>query len=226
MKVYVMGDFHARWIYPNHFFKQNTEESIYLQCGDFGYLPHFEKHRIKEFDIKNGNSKIYFCDGNHEDHESLRKLKNNEICSNVFYMKRGSTLTLPDGRVVLFMGGAHSIDYKSRMPRVDWFYEEILTQKDITKCPNIHVDIIISHTCPREFKVEDEYNDITGSKYNDSSREGLSILLKKYKPSLWYFAHWHCFKTGQFENTKWTCLDKVGYEEDGETELKWRIKLE
>jgi len=221
-----VGDFHARWVYANYFFKHHPEDCIFLQCGDFGYLPHFEIHRIKEFDIKNGNKKIYFCDGNHEDHESLKRLKNNEICPNVFYMKRGSTLTLPDGRVVLFMGGALSIDAKSRMPRVDWFYEETLTMKDIMQAPNIHVDIIISHTCPREFKVADEYNDITGLKFNDSSREGLSLLLEKYKPSLWYFGHWHTYKTGVYENTKWTCLNQVGYEEDGETELKWRIELE
>ena len=100
MKIYIVGDFHGKWVYPNYFFKHNPEEAIYLQCGDFGYLPHFEKYRIKNFDIKNGKSKIYFCDGNHEDHESLKRLKNNEVCPNVFYMKRGSTLTLDRKSVV------------------------------------------------------------------------------------------------------------------------------
>jgi len=227
MKVYIAGDIHARWIYLNYFFDQNPEDCIILQCGDFGYWPHFEKHRIMEFDIRNNNSKIHFCDGNHEDHHSLLKLTDNEICPNVFYMKRGSTLTLPDGRVVLFMGGADSIDKNSRMMGVDWFPEETMTQKDIMKLPNTHIDIVISHTCPREIDIQNEFNDITGRKDNDPSREGLSFVLNKYKPSLWYFAHWHCYATGFLSgtNTKWTCLDQAGYDEDGE-EYKWITELE
>ena len=128
MKIYVMGDFHARWTYVNEFFKKYPEECLILQCGDFGYWPKLEIYRIKEFDLKNNNSVIYFCDGNHEDFESLKLLKNNEVCNNVFYMKRGNTLTLPDGRIVLFMGGAESIDKNSRISRVSWFYEETVTQ--------------------------------------------------------------------------------------------------
>lgn len=37
-----------------------------------------------------------------------------EVAPGVIYQPSGSTLTLPDGRVVLFLGGAKSVDWPLR----------------------------------------------------------------------------------------------------------------
>jgi len=98
-KVIVIGDVHGLSSHLNDFMKSNPAD-IYLQCGEI-YWPEYNTHEI----IVPLNSKLYFCDGNHDDHWALNRLKNNEVYPRCYYMKRGSTLTLPDGRVVLFIGG-------------------------------------------------------------------------------------------------------------------------
>jgi len=218
MKIIVCGDIHGSWGYLNTMI--NTKKpDIILQCGDFGYWPSHEVKSIGLYDtsyirkriykvcgMKNPNTKIYWCDGNHEEFPKLHALKDNEICPNVFYMKRGSTLTLPDKRKVLFMGGGDSIDKNLRTPGYDWFPEELISQKDIYNLPDEKIDIVISHTCPEEF-------DILGGikeKYYDPSRKALSVVLKKYRPSLWYFGHWHMYKEGFNEGVKWFALNMAG----------------
>ena len=121
-------------------------------------------------------------------------------------MPRGHTLVLPspDNRVVLFMGGANSIDKQYRKIGVDWFPEEIISQKDIMNLPDCKVDIVISHTCPEEFSMSTLYDD------NDPSRKALSYVLDKYHPSLWYFGHFHQNKTGYTNSCRWTCLNELG----------------
>lgn len=237
-KTYVMGDVHGNWSNLNTFINKKNPDTI-LQCGDFGYWPKFsgtttlgkrvydsdglptkERHIWRMEDIKNRDTKIYFCDGNHEDHESLNMLENNEILPNVFYMKRGSTLTLPDGRVVLFMGGARSIDQAWRTPGIDWFAEETISQKDFYNLPEQNIDIIISHTCPLEFYTEIQ-SEFKFAKFNDPCYEALSGLLEKYKPSLWYFAHFHCCQEGQYKNTRWELLNMTR-DTNWFTELKER----
>jgi DNA repair exonuclease SbcCD nuclease subunit len=133
---------------------------------------------------------IYFCDGNHEDHRSLRKLSANSgkqplnVGPNVFYMPRGSILCLPDGRKVLFMGGAQSIDKSRRTPGYDWFEQELIQPQDLLNLPEVKIDIVISHACPLEFQIVPEnYLDLFS---NDPCRGMLSEILHKYKPALWY----------------------------------------
>lgn len=160
MRIMVLGDIHAEWNSLNTLINSKKPDII-LQCGDWGYWKNFHGLQVSngkggtyKFDlygVKNHKTKIYFADGNHEDHWSLMKLDNNEIQPNIFYMKRGSTLTLPDERVVLFIGGANSIDKHSRTFGVDWFPEEVITNKDINNLPDTKVDIVISHTCPENF---------------------------------------------------------------------------
>lgn len=172
-----------------------------------------------QFGLKNKDTKIYWCDGNHEDHWDLVEERNYmkapcEMMPNVYYMKRGSILTLPDGRNVLFMGGADSIDKNYRTLGEDWFPEELINYRDIDNLPDINIDIVISHTCPLEF-----HNSILrvkrGSwgwqeKIKDPSAHALSYILNKYEPALWYFGHFHDFIDEMYKNTQWYCLNTIG----------------
>jgi len=229
----VFGDIHGEFASLNKILnKKRDTTDLILQCGDWGYWPKFHgttyvdratgKVKIENnYNVKNGRTKIYFCDGNHEDHESLNKLETNEIIPNVFYMKRGTTLTLDDGRVVLFIGGAYSIDKKYRTPGYDWFPEEAITQQDIYNLPDMKIDIVISHTCPREFYNKLKFrNNFVALKVNDSSMDALSYVLNKYKPPLWYFAHFHLFKQGYDSNCRWTALSYIGSSERCWIELR------
>ena len=207
--ILVIGDTHGRWELLNkHIFNENINVDIILQVGDFGFWPGLPKCNLSR--INNGDTKIYFCDGNHEDFHALNSLENNEVSENIFYMKRGSTLKLPDGRNVLFMGGAHSIDMEWRTPGFDWFPEETIHDKDMENLPEEKIDILISHTCSTEL-----YGNMAGA-YNiyDPSRFYLSKIIELYSPKLWFFGHWHRYNEGVLHDTKWTCLTGIEQFED------------
>jgi len=205
----VVGDIHGKFGYLNSLIHKK-QPTVILQAGELGYWPKFRS----KTQIKNPNTKIYFCDGNHEDHESLKSLENNEVYENVYYMDRGSTLKLPDGRTVLFMGGAFSTDWERRIPDRDWFpFTELVTEEDIDKIPDVKIDIVISHTAPKEFYMESYPTE-------DPSRECLSQILKKCQPKLWYFGHFHFYRTGFDYGCKWTGL---GHPESGH---RWWVGLD
>ena len=157
--VLIVGDIHSSWKQFNELIQQHKPD-IVLQCGDFGFWPG-QRFYDPVPRIKPGKAHIHLVDGNHEDHKTIRKrvalssLSLSEDLPNVLYQPRGSTIQLPDGRTVLFAGGAFSIDNKIRMPSVDWFPDlEILTEKELESFPSpdeVQVDIVISHTAPLEF---------------------------------------------------------------------------
>ena len=249
---------HGVWGPLNSLINKKGPEII-LQCGDFGWWPGLNKspyiwsgeyediseeivgdpwqrmmaRRVPkawdQFGLRNKDAKIYWCDGNHEDHWDLIRERNQfkapcEMMPNVYYMKRGSTLQLPDGRNVLFIGGADSIDKAARTIGIDWYPEELISYRDIDNLPDSKIDIVVSHTCPAEFhdgviKGFWEDKQVYIDKIKDPSAHALSCVLEKYKPSLWYFAHFHTFVIGKYENTKWFCLNTIGQQ-------NWWVYLE
>jgi len=253
--IMVIGDLHGIWRHLNELINKKKPKII-LQCGDFGWWPKFHNitqinsgeyeeldgeiigdpwdrvipiRKYKKWDqygIKSKETKIYWCDGNHEDHwDLINKNKEKaplEIMPNVFYMKRGSVLELPDKRKVLFMGGADSVDKHFRTTGIDWFPEEVISQKDMYILPDIEIDIVISHTCPLEFHeyILARQRERWGwqERIKDPSAHALSYVLNKYKPKLWYFGHFHSYIKGFFEETEWYALNMV-------PENKWWVYL-
>jgi Icc-related predicted phosphoesterase len=211
-KVIVTGDIHNDFGHLNTLINKKRPELV-ICCGDFGYWPLWGNPLS---DIKTQGAKILWCDGNHEDHWRLRDRTTDELAPNVFYMPRGSTYTLDDGRNILFMGGADSIDKHMRKEGLDWFREEVITQKDLYDLPDIKADIFITHTCPVGL-----VNDLRRfyEKDVEPSNWALTELHKHYKPDLWFFGHWHMYREGVYFGTKWHCLS---YPRQGE---KWWMYL-
>jgi len=126
----ITGDIHADFTQFNTFINKKKPETI-ICCGDFGYWPIYNDNKYKnDVDLlKPQNTKIYWCDGNHEQHDLLDELvvKNGrqpiEVAENVFYVPRGCILTF-NGKNFLFMGGADSIDKQYRKIKIDWFPQE------------------------------------------------------------------------------------------------------
>lgn len=217
-EVIVVGDTHRDFGRLNELISKR-KPAIVLQCGDFGYWPREPLSQIygrncpsypKERPAPKvpEDTKVFWCDGNHEDHQELGLRTTDELWPNVWYMPRGSLLDLPDGRRVMFVGGAESIDKHSRTIGVDWFPEERISYADVMKLDyKGTVDIVISHTCPKEFPINMARQD---GYFNDSSRLALSYILENYKPSLWYFGHWHKYMTGYTMGCRWTCLSDFG----------------
>lgn len=187
-KVMVVGDTHARFEILNRLISENRPKVV-IVCGDFGYwIP------MSQFaPIRPQGSKIYFCDGNHENHTFLGLLLKAqshapipiEIQDDVFYMPRGSILGL-NGQRLLFMGGAESIDKAYRIRGYDWFPEESITENDINKVrEGERFDTIISHTAP-DFIIRSIGGNLIGQ-----SEKMLRRLYGRNKPKHWYFGHMH-----------------------------------
>lgn len=243
--IIAMGDLHGVWNRAN-FLIAKHRPSIVLQAGDFGWWPNFDnttkistgiwrrnmldplapkrESKWSQQGLRLGNSKLYFCPGNHEDWIDLEARATSvnphsvELFKNVFYMPRCSTLDLPDGRRVLFIGGASSIDKSERTAWYDWFPQETVTLEDIDALPDTSIDIVVSHACPTEFKeqlnedsddwrVRDSY---WSQKFSDPSCHQLSKVLHKYNPRYWIFGHYHVSKRGRSYDTDWFCLNKTG----------------
>jgi hypothetical protein len=208
VKIIIIGDVHGEFARLNVIINKHKPDVI-LACGDFGYWPKFRSQEIKP-----GNTKIYFCDGNHEDHHSLIDLmeyvrdKPIPIQKNVFYMPRGTVLEI-DNKKILFIGGAESIDKEYRIPGKTWFPEESITQEDLDKLPDIKPDIIISHTCPA-FVMEEMNMTYWGDKSPDEqSPTLLNKVYEKYKPARWYYGHFHQEFRYLKDNTQFVGLDML-----------------
>lgn len=208
-KILVVGDVHGNFGKLNSIINVKRPELI-ICCGEFGYWPNHPNPGSLNFEgIKTHGAKFLWIDGNHEDFWSLKKREGDEIAPNIIYMQRGSAYTLPDGRRILFMGGANSIDKDMRTPGRDWFPEEQISQKDFEKALSHEpgkIDIFISHTCPRELVSELA---LWNGEEEDPSTLALSQLHRIYLPCLWIFSHWHFYKKGYFGRTKWYCLDHI-----------------
>ncbi len=239
--ILVLGDLHGTWQKPNHIIAK-YKPSIILQCGDFGWWPKFHKTThishgtyrkdpmtgirmpapFNQYGLRLGDAKCYFCPGNHEEWEDLNKRADSsnphpvELTKNLFFMPRCSILDLPDGRRVLFMGGALSTDKEYRKYRYDWYPEETITQADIYNLPDTNIDIVVSHTSPGYFKpdlnegVDDwRLNDpFWIEKFRDPSCIALDTVWEQYRPKLWFFGHYHLNKHGIYRNTLWFALNK------------------
>lgn len=201
-KVLIVGDIHNVFGRLNELLHKKKPDLI-ISVGDFGYWPRWDgSDKIER--INTQGAKLLFCDGNHEDHWSLRDREQDALAPNIIYMPRGSTYELDDGRTIMFMGGAHSIDKHLRREGWDWFREEIITQKDLHDLPDKKIDIFITHTCPEEL-IADMIK-FYPEKRGEPSNIALSQLWKIYKPELWIFGHWHHYNEGNLFGTKWYAL--------------------
>lgn len=210
MKALITGDVHNKFGILNGLISRTRPDLIFC-CGDFGFWPNFATtwaHPVSDVKLQTAKE-LRWCDGNHEDFWSLAKRESDEIEPGIIYMPRGSTYTLPDGRVMLFMGGALSIDKAYRTIGQTWFPEETITQTDLQNLPQCKVDIFITHTCPTEL-----VNDLRvgyPEKSFEPSNEALSQLWEMYKPDLWFFGHWHQYGEYKLGNTKVYALSAPGF---------------
>ena len=234
MNILILGDLHMEFGKLNQLISKKNPD-ILIVCGDFGYWPNLVEEKVKYgwggtsykyikkesnclAKIKPGKTKIYFCDGNHEDHNSLNEYQDgkiHELEKNIFFCSRGSILTLSDGRTILFIGGARSIDKDMRTEGVDWFRQETISNKDYEYAisHNKRIDIVVSHTCPDYFMPDLIQGNM--SKINDPSCKALDGIFDKYRPSQWLFGHFHFYKDGYYNGCYWKCLNYLGHQYGG-----------
>ncbi len=239
-KIIITGDIHAEWHYLNALINKKRPE-IVICCGDFGFWPE-KYYTIRKYTsrgeeirqtrllwpgghIKNGNTKVYFCDGNHEDHWTLLELTVNhgrypiKVEPNVFYCPRGTILEI-DGFYYLFFGGADSIDKPHRRLGFDWYPEEKPSYGDLDytlKAVEKHhatgkqIHAVISHTVPMSVLPKElQKKMIWSHNYVDPTWNALELIFEKARPAYWYFGHWHTFLQKKVDNCYFNGLNMAG----------------
>lgn len=216
-KIIVTGDIHGHWGQLNRIINKKNPDKMII-CGDFGYWPHFHKSKVfhkpgvpwNQYGIKNPRTKVYWIDGNHENHEAIAAMvskhgrhspiKMDDFQNgDVYYMPRCSTMEL-NGHDCLFIGGAMSIDKASRIEGVSWWRNEVLSYTDYLNLPEKSIDIIFSHTVPTDVQYKIAMRYIPSGKFKDPSCDVLNAILYRYKPKRWYFGHFHEEYIFNFEN--------------------------
>lgn len=68
-------------------------------------------------------------------------------------------------------------------------------------------DIVISHTSPTSFPIQ-EYLDIPPGQFvQDPSQDMLEKVFERYRPGRWYFGHFHQHARGCAKGCEWEALD-------------------
>jgi len=156
-----------------------------------------------------------FIDGNHEHMPRLRSLPLEKrfggmvgrASANVYYLLRGERYEI-DGRSILCLGGAHSIDRDRRTPGETWFEEEVPTRDDVMAAwkgaEQGPVDVFLTHTCPTDIKFQlpiHARNDIS-----DPTEHILAELRPVVQPRHWIFGHFHVNWRWREGGIDYTCL--------------------
>ena len=188
MRISLVGDTHGKAMDASQF----VDGAI--QVGDFN-LSGYDRWKPLP------GRRLAFIDGNHDHFPTLKTSAEapQEIQPGLFYIPRAWVC----GRV-MFMGGAESIDAKSRHPGWSIFPEESITQADFRRAfyQDVKIEVFISHTSP-EFISKKM---IRGGKENQSSEMALSGLWERFRPSLWVFGHFHQPFDQTIQGTRFVCL--------------------
>lgn len=236
MKVAFVGDTHANIARMRVILGRihNAEVDTMIQVGDFGYWPRdqmglqFLKATSK--DAKEKGITIHWVDGNHEDHGELPHdpdvSREDEVAlldgwtepvdyfGNLIWHPRGTVSEL-DGKRILWMGGAVSVDKPYRTPGVSWFEDEVPSQKQWDRAfSQDPVDIMVAHDAPAEVPLRgmpDHYIRDDLLQASGNMQKQLSLLAGWVKPALYVHGHWHERKTTQLPGM---LVESLGHDTD------------
>lgn len=217
-KIYVHGDthggYHANYIKTAHFQdqKQHSKNDLLVILGDFGYIwcdegtAFYEQQQSNISQLANRNFQTCFLDGNHENFDLLEKLPQAQIwggkvgvvnvkgsTNKIYHLKRGEIYEI-NGKKILAVGGAVSIDKVHRTPHVSWWVQESINQSEMDNTIanlNKHswcVDLVFTHTCPSRIipkMIREKPLDDPNSLFFDT------LIDQGLKFEQWHFGHFH-----------------------------------
>ena len=157
-KVLILGDTHGndRWTCAVIDLVAGWGLDGILQLGDFGYWPRddwgkqfltWTENTLAQYDMP-----LWFIDGNHEDHVSLKSAQTEpgplKVTDHITYLPRG-TRWVWDNRVWVALGGAPSVDRFARSRDVSWFNQETMTYGQQARIvAGGHADVVVAHDAP------------------------------------------------------------------------------
>lgn len=215
--IYITGDKHADFRDVLYFcYTDNTTlDDILIVLGDAGinYFANEKDVPLKE-SLKRLCPITLFCiHGNHEERpENIKSYKTKtfhkglvyyeEEYPNILFAKDGEVYDF-DGKSVLVIGGAYSVDKYYRLSRgYNWYESEQPNEetknkvRDALSKRNNKIDIILSHTCPYKYLPREMFlAEIDQSTVDYTTEYFLDEIEDKTDYKLWYCGHYHTDKT-------------------------------
>lgn len=208
MEIMIAGDWHGDTTWACKMVrmaKRHGIERIY-QCGDFGLWDHKEDG-VRYLDTLNAECrengvKVYFLDGNHENHDRLEWYDRHNprdyggvnvyIRSHILHIPRG-TRWEADGRILMAVGGAYSVDKMWRKPGESWWAGETLHDGQLKAIEQRYgntppVDILLTHDCPTNAPFKYRLKNDPDSQIH---RQKMDKVGKILRPRLWFHGHMH-----------------------------------
>jgi predicted phosphodiesterase len=211
--IYTIGDIHGN---PNLISSSNwaeaknlTEEDIVIFLGDFGLYWDDPPSKEEEYWLNWLASKPYtiaFVDGNHENFDLINKLPeekkwdgkvgvDHRFGGDIYHLKRGEIYEI-QGKKILTIGGALSIDKHLRSEGFSWWPEELWSKSEEENCldnldtVNWKVDYVLAHTCPDSciYYVIDGVSE----KFRDPTARFFEFVSNKLEFKEFRFGHFHC----------------------------------
>ena len=154
--IIFIGDVHGEFKeLSNKLANTNVKNSTFIQVGDFGLGFKRKENEAAELNtlnkrLKDLNNEMYVIRGNHDDPSYFTS---NRSYSNILFLE-DYTLLKVEGKNILLVGGAISIDRSWRVLNNSYWLEEVFVYDKI-KLENAlrnfdRVDIVVTHNAPNE----------------------------------------------------------------------------
>lgn len=207
--IYITGDTHRD--FSRIYGKKFNKDDMLIILGDAGinYYLNEEDISFKKF-LNNIGINLFCIQGNHEERpQNINTYKEVDMFGgkvfiendypNIIFAKNGEVYTI-DNKQVLVIGGAYSVDKNYRlMYGHQWFKDEQLSEDEkesiLNKYKGQHIDIILSHTCPKKYEPTEVFmSGIDQSKVDKSMEEFLDKIEENIDYDKWYCGHFHTEK--------------------------------
>lgn len=227
MKVLICGDLHGQLngLEAACQKAKNTDCDLIIQLGDFGFIFNDDMTVHVEKILSYYQIEMFYLDGNHENFDLMEQMGiyNDspflfQVTDHLSYLPRGCRFSLGSASCMAF-GGASSIDRAFRSHGIDWWPQEAVTQEQIDKVSDEHVDILFTHDVPgsppnlmsklNNSKISKEWKEQLPAA--EEQRNLLYQLKQKVKPAYIYHGHYHVNYDDVYNNTVYTGITCYGY---------------
>lgn len=184
MKIFACGDSHGNFMPIFDWIENHAEEGdVLTHVGDFGEfaVPKWILEDLGKESAKK-SVQILVTRGNHS---SPIYYQENRKYGNLEFMSDYSTRTI-NGKKVLFIGGAISIDRAWRKEGIDYWADEKVIY-DLSLLDGIEdVDVMVSHTCPDFLSpAPKNFSNIQWALDKDPLLKDELIFERKYMTQVW-----------------------------------------
>jgi hypothetical protein len=201
--VVLSGDWHGNTWWARGVVERAARAGVHMlwQLGDAAFRwpgpgnDRFDR-KVDKY-LKDNDIHLLFCDGNHDPHARLRKLKLDDdgfapLTDRIRYAPRGFRF-MAGGRQVGVLGGAFSVDRDSRREGMTvWADLEEPTQEDVDRLGDDPLDILLTHEAPTGVQLRSQLRlpDDVVARAN-LSRDLVRQAMERTRPALLAHGHHH-----------------------------------